>query len=85
MPTNALRESLIPVLDAYVKKAFRKPKCKFNVHLDGETIHIDISCLNINLPNFWTGEWQSSYIIENGSMIGNIKINCHYYEKGNMQ
>jgi len=76
---------LIPELTAYVLKAFRKPKCKFGCFLDGDTQIIDLSCLNINLPNFWTGEWQSHYEVKNGTLSGNIKINAHYYEKGNMQ
>jgi len=33
VPTNKLREELVPLLDKYVKKAFRKPKAKFNIHL----------------------------------------------------
>lgn len=79
-PTNNLRDQLIPLLDAYVKKAYRTPKSKFNIHLDGEALQIDLSCLNINLPSFWTGEWQCSYRLEDGVLSGQIKINCHYYE-----
>lgn len=38
LPTNDLREKLIPLTKAYMEKAFRKPKCKFNIHLDGDRI-----------------------------------------------
>jgi len=38
VPTNDLREKLIPLCDAYSKKAYRKPKCKFNVHCEGDKI-----------------------------------------------
>ena len=38
VPTNDLREGLVKACDAYSKKAYRKPKCKYNVHLDGSTI-----------------------------------------------
>ncbi len=44
---------------------------------------IEISCLNLNCPNFWTGEWQSTWTIKDGAMQGHLKINAHYFEKGN--
>lgn len=40
-----------------------------------------------NPSNFWTGRWKSVYTIDysNNTLEGTIKINCHYYEQGNVQ
>jgi capping protein alpha len=39
----------------------------------------------VNLRNFWTGEWLSTWKIENGSLTGTITFNAHYFEDGNIQ
>ncbi|CAH7688384.1 F-actin-capping protein subunit alpha [Phakopsora pachyrhizi] len=40
-----------------------------------------------NPTNYWTGRWRSSYEVDLGSsqIKGNIQVNVHYYEQGNVQ
>ena len=41
-----------------------------------------ISAHNINMKNFWSGEWLSTWELETGSnkVKGNIRANTYYYE-----
>jgi len=40
-----------------------------------------------NPPNYWSGRWRSSYVLdlENGNLKGSIEVSVHYYEQGNVQ
>ena len=33
----------------------------------------------------WSGEWQSTWTLQNGQLSGSIKVKTHYFEMGNMQ
>lgn len=69
LPTSDLRDQLCVEMEAYIKKAYRTPKCKYNIHLkDADPNHmiIEISCINVSLQNFWAGEWQNTYVVKNG-------------------
>ena len=46
---------------------------------------IELSCMNVKLDAFWTGEWQSTWTVNNGVLSGDLKIRAHYFEMGNMQ
>ncbi|KAI9716757.1 MAG: F-actin-capping protein subunit alpha [Chrysothrix sp. TS-e1954] len=37
--------------------------------------------------NFWNGRWRSHYLYDpsNGSLAGNLKVDVHYYEDGNVR
>lgn len=37
--------------------------------------------------NYWNGRWRSAYIHDpsSGSLTGNIKVDVHYYEDGNVR
>jgi len=57
---------------------------------DNGRLTICISARNVNLSNFWTGGWRSTYNLSVGSsgeteMKGSIKIHVHYFEDGNVQ
>lgn len=44
-----------------------------------------ISSKNVNLGSFWSGSWISEYEIEGNTINGTIKLQCHYFESGNVQ
>uniref|UniRef100_A0A060T942 F-actin-capping protein subunit alpha n=1 Tax=Blastobotrys adeninivorans TaxID=409370 RepID=A0A060T942_BLAAD len=35
--------------------------------------------------NFWNGQWTSQYVVKNGKLEGDISIDVHYYEDGNVR
>lgn len=64
------------------------------VFIDGTEdliIRVNLSCHNLNLVNYWAGEWLSTFVINHTlgsnefSLVGRIKINNHYFESGNIQ
>lgn len=38
-----------------------------------------------NPANYWNGKWRSVYTYENGSLSGEIDVDVHYYEDGNVR
>jgi hypothetical protein len=48
-------------------------------------IYIGITSKNIQLANFYTGEWVSKWKIQKGMIEGNINIKAHFFESGNVQ
>ena len=87
--TSPLRESLVTEMRGYVEKSFRKGKALFAVQQPDESNPdhqvIEISCHNVKLDSFWSGEWQSTFTLNNGQLSGELKVRCHYFEQGNMQ
>jgi capping protein alpha len=49
------------------------------------TFHIGISAKNINLPNFYCGDWVSRWELSSTSLSGSVSLQAHYYEEGNVQ
>ncbi|ODV65690.1 subunits of heterodimeric actin filament capping protein Capz [Hyphopichia burtonii NRRL Y-1933] len=50
-----------------------------------EEVHVIIIGQRLNNDNFYTGQWKSHYILKNGEISGNIKLDIHYYEDGNVR
>lgn len=48
-------------------------------------IYVGITSKNIQLPNYYTGEWVSKWKIQKGLIEGNITIKSHFFESGNVQ
>jgi len=54
-------------------------------------ITVAISSSKYNPNNFWNGRWRSTWTItfspsgQQATLVGNIKVNVHYYEDGNLQ
>lgn len=49
------------------------------------SIYFGISAKTINLPNFYCGDWISKWVIGNSELNGELNIQAHYYEEGNVQ
>jgi capping protein alpha len=66
---------------------FREGKVQSQVHIEENIITIEISCHNLNFPNFWGGSWLSTYYVDSNTnmMSGQIKLINHYFENGNVQ
>ncbi|KAI8855283.1 F-actin-capping protein subunit alpha [Chytridium lagenaria] len=54
---------------------------------DGGVLHIVVVDNKYNPNNFWNGRWRSKWTASVGSteLKGEIKVNVHYYEDGNVQ
>jgi hypothetical protein len=48
-------------MNNYMDKQFRRGTALYTVFSNGEQILIDISCHNLNLQNYWGGEWISNW------------------------
>ena len=48
-------------------------------------VYVGITSKNIQLGNFYTGEWVSKWKITKGSIEGSIAIRSHFFESGNVQ
>jgi len=86
--TSDFKQDLVANLETMTSAAYRKGKVLFNVHQQGEDQGhqvIEISCHNIKLDSFWTGEWQSTWTVSGGVLSGDLKIRTHYFEMGNSQ
>lgn len=83
------RDAIEKALQSYINKYYKNEVAKYNVYYDGvpNKIIIVISAHNLNLKNFWSGEWLSSWELDLNSMklTGNIRANTYYYEEGNVQ
>lgn len=44
-----------------------------------------LSSHNLNLKNFWTGEWLSFWSLSNNKLEGKVLLNTYYFEEGNVQ
>lgn len=57
------------------------------VPIDDDEVAIIIINEKLNAKNFYNGKWTSSYVYNKSSksLKGDIKINVHYYEDGNVR
>jgi capping protein alpha len=87
--TDSLRQEIDTKIKSYLDKYYTNGISKSNIYINNETnqIIILISAHNINMKNFWSGEWLSTweYDIKSKKLKGNIKANTYYYEEGNIQ
>lgn len=85
------RNAIHTEMETYMGNCYKEGKYGFAVYgTDEGQITICISAANIHLGNFWTGGFKSVYTlnVSNGAsseMKGNLKINVHYFENGNVQ
>jgi len=88
---SKFREKTAKSLDTYLEQNFKQGKCVGTVYgSDNGKLTICISARNVNLSNFWTGGWRSTYSLIVGTqgeseIKGSVKINVHYFEEGNVQ
>jgi capping protein alpha len=90
-PVAAYRASVQKSVDVYLASSFKAGKAVATVYgADTGVLTVCLSAKNVNLSNFWTGGWRSVYTINVGKrgqseLKGNIKVQVHYFEDGNVQ
>ncbi|GBC09088.1 hypothetical protein RclHR1_00860026 [Rhizophagus clarus] len=84
--TEPLRSAVENAITNYVEDHFKDGVSSVYSTENG-TITIAIVDNKYNSSNFWNGRWRSTWVVdpETGKLKGNIKVNVHYYEDGNVQ
>jgi len=88
---NKFRVLVEKELADYVASSYKQGKIVAATYgNENGTLNIVISGQNVNLGAYWTGSWRSSYkvnVLQGGSsdLTGDIKLNVHYFEDGNVQ
>lgn len=74
-------------LSNYVEDHFPSDFHYTLVPIDDEKISIIIIDEKLNAKNYYNGKWLSSYIYDKSTseLKGEIKVNVHYYEEGNVR
>ncbi|CAK7214990.1 F-actin-capping protein subunit alpha [Sporothrix bragantina] len=83
-----LATSTLKALATYVKDHYERPA--FGVYPladDNNKIAILIVSNKYSPQNFWNGRWRSRYVYDPASntLEGNIRVDVHYYEDGNVR
>lgn len=88
---DSFRSALSTSLAQYLADTFKPNKATHAVYgQDNGQLTLVISARNINLGNFWTGSWRSSYSLSISTpgpteLKGSVKVAVHYFEDGNVQ
>ncbi|RIA99253.1 F-actin capping protein alpha subunit [Glomus cerebriforme] len=84
--TELLRNAVDAAITDYVTDHFQNGVSSVYSTENG-TLTITIVDNKYNSPNFWNGRWRSTWLVnpESGELKGNVKVNVHYYEDGNVQ
>jgi len=84
------RNVLDNLVEKYIETYYKDATSGYNVTTKGQPpeflIHIVMTAKNMNLKNFYGGEWISEWKLDASSNLdGSVKINAHYFEDGNVQ
>lgn len=85
------RSAIHSALSHYVSESFKRDKATLAVYgADDGSITIAISARNVNLANYWTGSWRSTYTLtlsggSSAELKGSVTVAVHYFEDGNVQ
>jgi capping protein alpha len=82
-----LTKSTLKALATYVKEHF--PNAAYGVYpIESDSKIAVIIVSNKYSPNnYWNGRWRSLYLFDpaSGNLEGNVKVDVHYYEDGNVR
>jgi capping protein alpha len=88
---NSYRTAIAKALKEYSSTQYKNGKCTSCVYgSDDGKIVVCLSAANVNLNNFWSGGWRSTFTLNvkdkgKTDMSGGSKLNVHYFEDGNVQ
>ena len=74
-------ESLQIALDQYLSQRYSTG----SVRVFPDPCRVVLVCNNVNLRNFWSGSWKSTWEIQGRELKGTVSIKAHYFEEGNLQ
>mmetsp|Transcript_3644 Transcript_3644/g.7888 ORF Transcript_3644/g.7888 Transcript_3644/m.7888 type:complete len:290 (-) Transcript_3644:205-1074(-) len=83
------RAALQSAAEKYVLSNYPSEYSAAGAYAKDDGFSIVISGEKINLRNFWSGRWTSSWTLQAkdgaATLSGDIKLHVHYYEDGNLQ
>lgn len=77
-------DELVDLLEQYGKDHYPSTYGFTVIPKDDEVVVIIIG-QKLNTENYYTGQWNSIYRIKNGSITGDVAVDIHYYEDGNVR
>ncbi|KAI5852860.1 F-actin-capping protein subunit alpha [Morchella snyderi] len=83
-----LIKSLLREIEPHVKEHYPSlPAFGVNPSPDDSSIVISIVGSKYSPSNYWNGRWRSIYTLDpaNNELAGNIQVDVHYYEDGNVR
>eukprot|EP00808_Paulinella_micropora_P012250 g17493.t1 len=86
----AYRAAIEEEMKNYISTSYKKNKVAMAVYgSDSGVITVCISAANVNLGNYWTGGWRSTYQFSakpgEQDVNADVRVNVHYFEDGNVQ
>ena len=75
-------------LDAYIGSFYKSDDSAAGAYARNGALVVVISSEKPNLRSYWAGRWTSTWSVKWGSTVevtGEIKIQAHYFEDGNIQ
>lgn len=88
---QSYRTAIAKAVADYSSGQYKNGKCTSSVYgSDDGKIVVCLSAANVNLGNFWSGGWRSTFTLNVSTkgktdMTGGSKLNVHYFEDGNVQ
>lgn len=87
--TNARREAFQKAIDDYLAEFYLQGVSAVYPSEQGKEFIVCITASKFNEKNFWSGRWRSvwraAFEDKKLKIVGTMKVNIHYYEKGNVQ
>lgn len=88
-PIDSPHVDLIRSLQQAFKAASAEhfPSSTIGIYPTSNTITLVLVANKYSPQNFWNGRWRSTYTFDpsSSSLSGNVKIDVHYYEDGNVR
>lgn len=77
-------DDLVDALELYGQEHYPSTFA-YTIIPQDNVVYVLIIGQRLNNENFYTGQWSSIYAIKNGEISGDIKVDIHYYEDGNVR
>lgn len=79
-------DDLVELLESYGQDHYPS-QYAYTIIPNNETNEVKVLIIGqkLNPENYYTGQWSSIYTINGTSITGEIKVDIHYYEEGNVR
>jgi len=84
------QKALQNAMEEYAKKVYHSDKYAVEVFSKSDdTLQVVSSVQNVKIEAFWSGRWQSHYLVKfsdgSAKISGDVRVLLHYFEGGNVQ
>lgn len=76
---------LVELLETYGNDHYPSTFAYTVIPKSASEVYVVLIGQRLNNENYYTGQWNSTYVIKDGSIKGDIKVDIHYYEDGNVR